>query len=379
MNRKHRFIYSLLRWPVALFLFIKFNYRVEMAKDLPDNYIVLSNHTTDFDPLFVAVNFPGQMYFVASEHIARWKNAFKFIRFGFDPIMRYKGSVAASTVMEVLRRVRAGGRVCIFAEGARSWDGLTAPILPSTGKMIKSARCALVTYKLVGGYFVSPNWSEGSGTRRGSIRGSVANVYTAEQLAEMSIDQINEAISRDLYEDAYARQLAEPKKYKGKNLAVRMENLLFICPECGAIDSITSAGDTVSCQACGHSFNYDEYGMLKGCRFDTVRDLFAWQKEEVSKAAAAGKTYSIPSAALSTVSKHEETLVASGPAVLSPESVSCGDVTIPISDIDEFAMHGRHAVVFSAGKTYYELISKDSNILKFHLAFDEYKNTQKVR
>ena len=178
MNLTHRIVYAILRWPVALFLWIKFNYRFKVAKGLPDSYIVLSNHVTDFDPLFVALSFPRQMYFVASEHIARWKNAFKFIRFGFDPIMRYKGSVAASTVMEVLRRVRAGNRVCIFAEGARSWDGITNPILPATGKMVKSARCALVTYKIVGGYFASPNWSEGCGTRRGFIRGDVVNVYT---------------------------------------------------------------------------------------------------------------------------------------------------------------------------------------------------------
>lgn len=379
MNIKHRFIYTVLRWPVALFLFIKFNYRFEIARDLPENYIVLSNHNTDFDPLFVALSFPKQMYFVASEHISRWKNAFKFIRFAFDPIMRYKGSVAASTVMEVLRRVRAGSRVCIFAEGARSWDGITGPILSSTGKMVKSARCGLVTYKIVGGYFTSPNWSEGSGTRRGHIRGSVVNVYTAEQLAEMSIDEINEHISRDLYEDAYARQLTAPKKYKGKNLAVRMENLLFICPECEEVDTITSEGSSVRCLACGHSFEYDEYGMLSGSRFRTVKDLYDWQKEEVRRAALAGTSYAVPSATLSTVSKHVETLVSSGTAVISPESISCGGVTIPLDDISEFAMHGRHALVFSVGKTYYELVAKESNLLKFHLAFDEHKNTQTVK
>ncbi len=374
MNMVHRIVYGLLRWPVALFLLIKFNYRFSIAKNLPENYIVLSNHVTDFDPLFVALSFPKQMYFVASEHIARWKNAFKFIRFGFDPIMRYKGSVAASTVMEVLRRVRSGNRVCIFAEGVRTWDGVTCPILPATGKMVKSARCGLVTYKIIGGYFASPNWSEGHGTRRGFIRGDVVNVYTPEQLAAMTPEEVNELIGRDLYEDAYARQLEAPKKYKGKNLAVRMENLLFICPECGAVDSITSDGNTVSCKSCSHSFTYDEQGMLGGSRFKTVLELSNWQKAEVRKAADEGKLFSSPNATLSTVSKHVETPVASGEARISAGTISCGDVSIPIADITEFAMHGRHAVVFSAGKTYYELISRENNMFKFHLLFAEYKS-----
>lgn len=376
MNLKHRLIYGFLRWPVALFLFIKFNYRFSIAKNLPENYIVLSNHVTDFDPLFVALSFPRQMYFVASEHISRWKNAFKFIRFGFDPIMRYKGSVAASTVMEVLRRVRDGNRVCIFAEGVRSWDGRSSPILPSTGKMVKSARCGLVTYKIIGGYFASPNWSEGSGTRRGFMHGGVVNVYTAEQLAAMSAGEVNELIRSDLYEDAYARQLQSPKRYRGKNLAVRMENLLFICPECGAVDSIRSGGDTVSCTACSHSFKYDEYGMLSGSRFKTVQELSDWQKEEVRRAAAAGKVFSVPSATLATVAKHVETPLSSGAASISAEAIICGDVSIPLAEINELAMHGRHAVVFSTGKTYYELIAPESNMLKFHLLYDAHKQVK---
>ncbi|MBR2880058.1 MAG: 1-acyl-sn-glycerol-3-phosphate acyltransferase, partial [Oscillospiraceae bacterium] len=355
------------------FLLIKFNYRFSIAKNLPENYIVLSNHTTDFDPLFVALSFPKQMYFVASEHIARWKNAFKFIRFGFDPIMRYKGSVAASTVMEVLRRVRDGNRVCIFAEGVRSWDGRTSPILPATGKMVKSARCGLVTYKITGGYFASPMWSEGNGTRRGAVRGSVVNVYTAEQLAAMSADEVNELIRRDLHEDAYARQLEAPKKFKGKNLAVRMENLLFICPECGAVDSFTSEGGHVSCTACSHSFGYDEYGMLSDSRFKTVLELSDWQKSEIVNLIAEGMEFSVPNATLSTVSKHVETPVTSGEACISADAISCGDVSLPIAEITELAMHGSHAVVFSVGKTYYELIAKESNMLKFHLIYNQLK------
>ena len=82
---------------------------------------------------------PRQMYFVGSEHISRWKFFYKLIRFIFAPIMRYKGSVASQTVLEVLRKTRSGENVCIFAEGNRSWDGLTNPILPSTGKMAKKA------------------------------------------------------------------------------------------------------------------------------------------------------------------------------------------------------------------------------------------------
>jgi len=61
MNRKHKFFYRLIRPLAALFIRVKFGFKYEKAKNLPDNYIVLSNHVTDYDPILVACSFPRQM------------------------------------------------------------------------------------------------------------------------------------------------------------------------------------------------------------------------------------------------------------------------------------------------------------------------------
>lgn len=74
---RHQILYSILRPLAALFVRLKFGYTYEVAKDLPDNYIVLSNHVTDYDPIFVGASFPKFMHFVASEHVARWNLASK--------------------------------------------------------------------------------------------------------------------------------------------------------------------------------------------------------------------------------------------------------------------------------------------------------------
>ena len=374
MNRKHIFFYRLLRLPVAIFLRLKFGYRYHKAKNLPENYIVLSNHNTDFDPLFVAVSFSRQMYFVASEHIARWKNAYKFLKFAFEPIVRYKGTTASATVMDVLRKLRKGERVCMFAEGARSWNGVTAPILPSTGKVVKSAGCALVTYRIEGGYFVSPNWSQ-NGTRKGRIRGGVVNVYTAEQLSQMSVKEVNAAIAADLYEDACERQLRSPAKYTGKQLAYRMENMLFYCPHCRTMDSLTSAGDTVFCSACGKSLRYDEYGRLHSTQHQTMRQLFAWLVGEVGKDAEKREAYTSENGRLLTIRNHVETQLAQGEVRLDATALRCGEVSFELTDICDMAMHGRKALVFSTENAYYELLSgTDAGMLKFHLLYQFYKN-----
>lgn len=367
---RHQMIWSMLRPPVSLFLKFKFGYTYEVAKKLPDTYIVLSNHTTDYDPLFVALSFPKFMHFVASEHVARWRFLSKLINFAFAPIWRYKGSVAASTVIEVFRKIKAKSSVAVFAEGARCWDGVTGPILPSTGKMVKSARCGLVTYKITGGYFASPRWSQ-SNTRKGFVHGAPVNIYTKEQLAAMTVDEVNEVICRDLYEDAYEKQLQEPKEYKGKDLAKYMENLLFTCPKCGKIDTIQSDKNVVTCSACDMQFKYNKYGMLEDIEFKTVRELAAWQKAKVEKAAMADAVYTSLGGRLVTVENHQETLISEGAISLSSKGLMCGNKEIALEDISDMSIHGRRGLVFTAQKNYYELIpSAEANALKFLMLYE---------
>lgn len=378
MNRKHIFFYKLVRPLVIVFLKCTFGYRFTMAKNLPKQYLVISNHVTDYDPLLVTCSFPNQMYYVGSEHISRWKLAYTLLKACFAPIMRPKGASAASTVIDIIRHVKKGASVCLFAEGVRSWDGRSCPIDPSTAKMVKKLGCGLVTYRIVGGYFASPMWS-GASIRRGYLHGGVVRVFTPEQLKEMTAEEIYAAILEDTREDAYARQLANPKPYRSKAPAEHLERLLFLCPRCGGRDTFSSKGDTVTCSGCGHAFRYTEYGMLEGTDFETVQAFSDWQNQQVELNTAAGTAYTSPSAALSVIDKHMETPLTSGPLTLSPAGLSCGTFSVPLEEISDLAMFGQKNLVFTANKTYYQLTpSEGSNCLKFLLYYQSCKHTAKI-
>jgi 1-acyl-sn-glycerol-3-phosphate acyltransferase len=372
---RHVFFYKLLSPLVKIFLKIKFGYKFKKARNLPKNYIVLSNHTTDFDPVFLGVGFKKHMYFVASEHITQWKTPYKFLKFVFAPIVRHKGTIASTTVMEILRRTKRGANVCIFAEGVRSWDGTTGPILPSTAKLIKASGCGLVTYKLIGGYFVSPNWSEGKKTRRGHIEGAPVNVYTAEQLREMSESEIMNIINNDLYENAYLRQQENPKRYKGKGLAEKLENLIFICPHCNEHDSITSNGNTVGCSKCGTTFTYDEYGALSGIPYNSVYALSKWQESKIEKDVKDNKTYSSPHArVLELKDNFDRVEITEDSLSFNNKCLACGaKLKIPTDSITDMAVFGRHGIAFSTSDKNYEIFV-DGNAYKYIQYFKAYKS-----
>lgn len=369
MHTFHKAVYTVLRPLVAIFLWCKFGYRYKTVKNLPDNYIVLSNHATNFDPVFVAVAFP-HMYLVGSEHISRWGFASKLLKFFLAPILRPKGAVASATVKEILQTLRSGKNVCLFAEGSCSWDGTPNSILPSTGKMVQKARCGLVTYRLRGGYFTYPRWST-SGKRKGPVFGEPVNVYTAEQVAAMSAKELNEAIIRDLGEDAYVRQLAEPKAYRSGHAAEGLEYLLYRCPECGGLDTLHTHGDTVECSSCGLKFRYDEFGMLHGVPFDTLKAYQDWQESQTAEDAVEGRGYSSPHGTLIAVANSTATPLSEGPVSMTAEAITCGDVSVPMEEISNLDIHGKNVLVFTAGKTYYEL-KPEGNGFKYMLLYQQY-------
>ena len=376
MKKRHKVYWTILRPFATIFVKIKLGYKHKVAKELPEQYLVLSNHATDYDPILVGASFPRQMYYIASEHIARWKVAYFFLKHLFAPIIRYKGAPATVAIMEAMRIMKKGGNVCMFAEGVRTWDGCTCDIAPATAKLVKSMKCGLVTYKITGGYFTSPMWS-GASVRKGKIYGAPVNVYTKEQLAELSVDEIYQLMVNDLSEDAYERQLADPIAYKGKNLAKGLENLMFICPSCGKKDTFVSEGNQIRCKECEATYTYDEYGMLQDAPYKTLKEVMAWQKEEIRKDIENGVAYNADGGTVKAVKNHEETLLSEGKIRISKEELACGDFKVAMKDITDLAMHGQKAIVFSVNKDYYEMIPAEGfNSLKFFLYYEELKNSK---
>jgi len=350
--RRHRFFFAFLRPLGFLIAFFKFGYTYERMPKLQEPFILLSNHVTDFDPILVGLGMRGQAYYVASEHISRWK-VFPILKYIFDPILRYKGTVGAYTVRDMLKRIKDGKNLAFFPEGVRTNDGVTCPILPSTGRLVKRSGSALVTFRLQGGYFCSPNWGE-KNMRKGYFHGSVVRVIPSEKIKEMSEEEVNRVIREDLFEDAYATQARLRKKYRGKNLAERLENVLFICPQCKEKLTLHSSGSRIRCSACGYEAEYNEYGDMTGT-YQTVRDWSAWEREILSEMAGKHEVLETPNASLYELKDGEQILTSEGPVSLGNGSLTVGDVTMDLSEISDMEIHGQHELVFPHRKQYYEL------------------------
>ncbi len=359
-HRLHKAVWAILRAVLGPYIRHRFNYTYEKC-EIEGPCLVMGNHDSNWDPLFLGLAFPRQMYFVASEHIFRWGIVSWILKTLLAPISRMKGTTAGDTAMTIIRRLKKGCNVAMFANGSRSFNGISEDILPSTGKLARVSGATLITYRLDGGYFTEPRWNF-SGIRRGRISGRVMNVYTPDVLKKMSVDEINEAINRDLYVDAYAVQREQMIPFRGSRPAESLESVLCLCPKCGAIGHMHSKGDRFRCDSCGYDVRYNEFGFFEApdLVYDSVTDWDRFQSERLRAMADAADEneliFSDDELELSIVNPdHSVERAGSGSIALYRDRLECCGHVFPISELGGFALHGPIVVNFSHGEHSYEL------------------------
>lgn len=375
-SRRHRIFFALIRPTLGRLIAWLYRYRGQI-QSIGEPAIIISNHTTDIDPILVAMTFREHMYFVASEHIFRLGWLSRLLVFVFSPVPRPKGQAAGRTAMRMLQLVKGGHSICLFAEGMRSFTGQTGPVVASTGKLVRMSGAPLITFRLEGGYLAAPFWARKM--RRGRIQGRVVGRYSADTLKAMTPEAINALIQRDIDEDADRRQADQPIAYTGPTLAENIETALYLCPRCHGLATLHSHGDRFSCP-CGLEGRYTALGTLEGdgLPFSRVGDWCRWQREQlpqIIRAAGEGDIAACPGQQLFAVEGFAPGLpVETGTLAITAGTLRVGETRFPLSELSDLAIFGRDKLAFMHRGQSYELRSPyPRNALLYTDLFKELK------
>jgi len=281
-RKRHFYTYRIVKVLLGSIVKRYMRFRYGKIEKFSSPVLILSNHNTDLDAALVGLASRTPLRFVATENVTRAGFASKALKFVFDPIIKVKGKTDTAAARAILRAFKAGESVCLFAEGNRSYNGLTGPLAPGLGKLVKLSKVRLINYRIVGGFFAQPRW--GNGFRKGPIVGEVAGDYSPEYLSGLTEDEIEKLIADDIHVDDYAEQENNKYRYKGKRPAEHIQTVLYICPKCNSIGTIRSEDSRFFCD-CGLEGSYDSYGMLSGngFSFTNIRDWDAWQDAQTAK------------------------------------------------------------------------------------------------
>lgn len=223
-------------------------------------YMVIGNHVNNYDPFLLSYFVDEPVHFVTSDE--QYRNPIKsFLLKNFvGAIPKTKFISDLQTIRTIMKLVRQNCVIGIFPEGNRNWDGTTGEIVPSTAKLIKTLKIPVIVCILDGAHLTHPRWALND--RIGEINLSFKQVLTEEEIKSKNHYEILEIIEKSLIHDEYKQQERNHIFYKGRKKAEKIEQFLFICPNCNGITTLESHGDTLCCNKCKYTVNYTEKGLF---------------------------------------------------------------------------------------------------------------------
>lgn len=336
---------------------------------------ILCNHNTDYDFCLLALVSAQPMDFVATESIMRMGPVAKWAALKLKPILHDKGSKGIVTLKAITKRLKQGRSVALFPEGNRSFDGRTGKISDSIGKIATITGATIIIYRLSGGYLTTPRW--GKGIRKGKMQGNVVRMLSYDDLLVMSDEEIQKTIEEGLYTDAYEEQAAVPIRYKNSRRAEFIETLLFICPACGSIGTLSSRKNKCIC-SCGYEMEMDEYGYLTDSNHErvSITEKFDKQKELLQKKLLSeneGPMWQDEVTVTLLNPEHEISEKKKSTLYAYRDSILVGEERLDISHISsiDIVQRNRLSIHVQGWSQHYEILgSKTFNAVKYLLWFE---------
>lgn len=272
LKKRHAFMFGLLRLFVRPIFSIKFGYKAykfKLEKDKP--YLIISNHTAQVDPGYVMLSFNRPIYFVAHNSIMT-RTGGKIVRFLVSPISKTKGQADVTTIRESVSVVKQNGVVGLFPSGDCTYTGVESPIGKQISKYVKLLNADLILYRTYGLFGCDPRF--GRKSRKGKSYGQVEKVITKEEFNSMSNDELYEAITKVISCD---QVIENTEKFESKNRAEWLERILYVCPDCYSLASLSTKGNEIKCCKCGYKAEYTEDLTFKIIRGNTeIKTIAEW-------------------------------------------------------------------------------------------------------
>lgn len=262
LHRPPALIYMVLggiwRLLYAKRLGIHFDYRIDPRDYRRGPYIVVSNHASRLDYIYTGLAFlPERLNYVAGyNEFFRSHLAFVFRLLQIIPKRNFVPD--NYTLRQFSRIIEAGGKAIVFPEGMSSIGGSNQPCALGGGALLKHFEVPVLLTKIKGGYLTNTKYCLDE--RPGRVDVTVDILFTPEDLAASSAQEIQARLDEAIHQDDYAWNKVERVRFDGKGrMAHNLHHLLYWCPRCHGEFTMRGEGDTIRCGACGNGARLDDY------------------------------------------------------------------------------------------------------------------------
>lgn len=237
----------------ATFGWLFYRYSATGQKAFPKKgpVLLLPNHTSTMDPMWVAFFCWRRVNFMASAQLFRFPLLARFISFwGAFPKQKY---VRDEGALDHLNKLWDDGEVVlIFPEGKRTWDGRNHQVLPGIGRLIQRLGATVVYARIKTGHLNHPRWATFPRWVPVELEYDGPHTYEGWE-TDAIVDDVNRRIRIDHRVSASGWTL-------GYKMAHGLSDYLWACPSCfatAALDVHPDDGNSIQCGACRASWRLD--------------------------------------------------------------------------------------------------------------------------
>ncbi len=273
----------------------QFSYTTEGMEELGKTpALILMNHSCFLDLMIANRIYYPRGYsivctsdgFVGKDFLMRW--------LGCIPTRKFVTDVTLIRDMEHMLKKKKTS-VLMFPEASYSFDGTPTALPRKMGVLLKKLGVPVVTITTQGAFTRQPLYNELK-KRKVTVSAHVKCLFTAQQVQELSVRELDAALDEVFTFDGFAWQKENNVHIQEADRAEGLERILYKCPHCGAEGRMEGKGTDLTCHACGKIWHMNTLGQLEALEGETqfphIPDWYAWQRCEVRRELEAG-TYSL--------------------------------------------------------------------------------------
>ncbi|MEI6157255.1 MAG: lysophospholipid acyltransferase family protein, partial [Atribacterota bacterium] len=242
-------------WNIARFSFLPYckkHYHIHIQGDIPQPpFLIVSNHVSSVDPFLIGPFLPYPVSWVVAQ-ISFQHPIERFFLRKTGAIPKSKSRPDPATVNAIFQIIRQGGIAGLFPEGTITWTGEFQDSLLGSGieRLINNLDVPILGVRIQGAWLSKPVWA---------LRAREGHVFLHFQTFH------DPDVLRFIHHSEWDWQKEHLIRYSGKNKALGIERVLWICPQCGGFRTISGNGDHAVCSSCRQTWAIDEYGFIGGC------------------------------------------------------------------------------------------------------------------
>lgn len=370
---------------------IKFN---KNGKKLPSKpFLVLGNHVTDWDGLYLNTYINRFIYFLVHDEVFKYKYR-KIIAYNLlGQIKRGKTKSDIGPLRKLVDLKNSGKCIGIFPEGDISYTGKSLSINKSIAKLSKILNMPIVLTRIDGATYQRPRW--GYTVRKYPSEITLTDVICVEDVHNLTEEELFNRIKNGIYYNDNEYQNIHNKKMRAKKAAEKLENVLFVCPDCKNMNCLTSKNDIIKCNICNYTAKYNLYNRFELIKGNTnLKNIDQWDEfqksvlpQSVQKALKKGEELiSMPNFTYDKVKRGEFFYNYQDKGVLSINDKRLKFVshlrefeqTFDIKDIKDLYIQFKGAVEFTFGDYRYRFISSEGKHYgyRYECIINMFKNSQ---